>query len=782
MGFLRNLFWGVFVWVIFSSGLQLYLSFHSPRCPQGSAANACFRPLFNIGEPVDLVVYLTSNAAIKWWTPAGLQELQGALFWNTSMGFGSPVKGAQAAVPLSLAQLHSVRRNESALYAHSYLVRAGSRLADEIEIAAQGKIPAGGPRGGVLSENVLHASAAFTKVLPQVRRARRNLLANASSANTSGADAAEDPYPKEQEPVVAKVPFTSWAISVYPDDALLWAGSTLLITTFLTPSIPSAIVRHSLLCVVLPLLIQMRSDQRAIRAQRILELDLSRLLLDNTPAPQVPHLVPLVRIALSTDEDAYDEQYPRPLLYKEYTFEKGNPMPSGERDVRYQVVLNEGKKKYAPPFTMDTFGLQSRYWIPLDSNVSREDPELPIEVDVSGMMRYSVVMTMKQTMELYMNLGFTERDLEEIKEFFFRHPLHILALMQVIGFVQMTLKTLAFKNDISFFRGRSDYTGLSSRSLATDTLQEIIIFAYLFDFDDISRIVLFQVGTSAAISAWKYTRVAQLGLAWRFFLPWATYSRGLENGAGGTAEAHTEEIDARGMRYLKFVLYPLSACWGLYNLYHYSYKSWWSWLVSSAADFAYTFGFINLMPQIFINYKLKSVAHMPWRVLMYKFFDTFIDDVFAFFIMSEYMTRKHRFMTLRDDIVFFIFLYQRHIYTIDKTRPDEFGFVYNEADAKEASMPVEGDKEEVQASAPAVLSGSLEEKVTEAEEEQDEKEKSEEKERKGSGQERPIEEAEVKAKVEVTEPETSETEELTVTADESKKDLRQRKGKPVAAT
>ncbi|CAK0872998.1 unnamed protein product [Prorocentrum cordatum] len=37
---------------------------------------------------------------------------------------------------------------------------------------------------------------------------------------------------------------------------------------------------------------------------------------------------------------------------------------------------------------------------------------------------------------------------------------------------------------------------------------------------------------------------------------------------------------------------------------------------------------------------------------------------------------KHRFMTLRDDIVFFIFLYQLWIYKVDPNRPDEFGFVY----------------------------------------------------------------------------------------------------------
>ena len=43
------------------------------------------------------------------------------------------------------------------------------------------------------------------------------------------------------------------------------------------------------------------------------------------------------------------------------------------------------------------------------------------------------------------------------------------------------------------------------------------------------------------------------------------------------------------------------------------YASWWSWLISSAADAVYAFGFVSLCPQLYINYRLKSVAHLPWR-------------------------------------------------------------------------------------------------------------------------------------------------------------------------
>ena len=46
-----------------------------------------------------------------------------------------------------------------------------------------------------------------------------------------------------------------------------------------------------------------------------------------------------------------------------------------------------------------------------------------------------------------------------------------------------------------------------------------------------------------------------------------------------------------------------------------------------------------MTPQLFINYKLKSVAHLPWRMLTYKALNTFIDDIFAFVIKMPTMYR-----------------------------------------------------------------------------------------------------------------------------------------------
>lgn len=55
--------------------------------------------------------------------------------------------------------------------------------------------------------------------------------------------------------------------------------------------------------------------------------------------------------------------------------------------------------------------------------------------------------------------------------------------------------------------------------------------------------------------------------------------------------------------------------------------------------FVFPKGFITMTPQLFINYKMKSVAHLPWRMLTYKALNTFIDDLFAFVIKMPMMYR-----------------------------------------------------------------------------------------------------------------------------------------------
>jgi len=55
---------------------------------------------------------------------------------------------------------------------------------------------------------------------------------------------------------------------------------------------------------------------------------------------------------------------------------------------------------------------------------------------------------------------------------------------------------------------------------------------------------------------------------------------------------------------------------------------------------------------------------------VYKSLNTFIDDLFSFIIRMPTMARVSCF---RDDVVFFIYLYQRWLYPVDTSRPVEGG-------------------------------------------------------------------------------------------------------------
>jgi hypothetical protein len=56
--------------------------------------------------------------------------------------------------------------------------------------------------------------------------------------------------------------------------------------------------------------------------------------------------------------------------------------------------------------------------------------------------------------------------------------------------------------------------------------------------------------------------------------------------------------------------------------------------------------------------------------MSYKSINTFIDDLFAFVIKMPIM---HRLACLRDDLIFFVYLFQRYKYRVDYTRVNEFG-------------------------------------------------------------------------------------------------------------
>eukprot|EP00242_Pyramimonas_sp_CCMP2087_P009110 CAMPEP_0198203690 /NCGR_PEP_ID=MMETSP1445-20131203/7018_1 /TAXON_ID=36898 /ORGANISM="Pyramimonas sp., Strain CCMP2087" /LENGTH=306 /DNA_ID=CAMNT_0043875183 /DNA_START=32 /DNA_END=952 /DNA_ORIENTATION=- len=234
-----------------------------------------------------------------------------------------------------------------------------------------------------------------------------------------------------------------------------------------------------------------------------------------------------------------------------------------------------------------------------------------------------------------------------------------------VSFLHSIFDFFAFKNDVSFWRKNKSMEGLSMRSIVISAGSQFVIFLYLLD-NDTSWVVLISSGVGTLIEFWKITKACIVTIDRSGAIPMLRIKN-----RDSYEKTKTREYDDQAMKYLAYVLYPLIICYSAYSLYYNDHKSWYSFVLGSLVGCVYTFGFIMMCPQLYINYRLKSVAHMPWRQMTYKFLNTIIDDLFAFVIK---MPTLHRLSVFRDDLIFLIYVYQRWAYRVDMKRVNEYGF------------------------------------------------------------------------------------------------------------
>merc|ERR1712176_488656 len=172
-------------------------------------------------------------------------------------------------------------------------------------------------------------------------------------------------------------------------------------------------------------------------------------------------------------------------------------------------------------------------------------------------------------------------------------------------------------------------------------------------------------GVGFVIECWKITQAAKVTFGFDKY-PWIKIEDKEEY-----KESETKKYDKEAMKYLSYVLYPLLFGYSIYSLCYNEHKGWYSFIIGTLVSFIYMMGFLMMCPQLYMNYKLKSTAFMPWRMMTYKFLNTIIDDLFAFLIK---MPTMHRLSCFRDDVIFLIFLYQKWIYRTDYSRVNEYGF------------------------------------------------------------------------------------------------------------
>ncbi|KAL5192279.1 Cleft lip and palate transmembrane protein 1 [Glycine soja] len=302
--------------------------------------------------------------------------------------------------------------------------------------------------------------------------------------------------------------------------------------------------------------------------------------------------------------------------------------------------------------------------IPLNETVT--ELSLNLEVGPISMTKWQLFLQIDQSFQIHRSYGsMLEGEADELKRVFLEGNPYLLAITMVVSLLHSVFDFLAFKNDIQFWNKNKSMEGLSAKTVVVSFACQLIIFLYLLD-NDTSWMILASSGIGCVIEFWKIGKAMRIEIDRTGRIPMLKL-RDRES----YVRNKTKEYDDIAMKYLFYVLFLLVAGFSVYSLMYERHKSWYSWILSSLTSCVYMFGFIMMCPQLFINYKLKSVAHLPWRQMTYKFLNTIIDDLFAFVIK---MPTLHRLSVFRDDLIFVIYLYQRWIYKVDKKRVNEFGF------------------------------------------------------------------------------------------------------------
>jgi len=560
-----------------------------------------------------------------------------------------PAEGFEDIIQVPL-KAYDARTTGSLMYAHVYFMRSA-------EVGSVGEVSAMASKQEVLNYLVVPLS----RLLPyQYIRRRRNLLSDVTGDGKSGDGAATPAGDPSTSGTSAQAPSSDPEANPHsdaPDPDSCAAGGP--------DTCPSDDLGDGAGAHTDP---PEEGEEEEPKEQQLQQQQQQQQLSVQQPEDFVegelyPHLRPSVELRIVSSH---------PLLSKKYF----------PQDLRNQVWHDDaGQIKYRPLVQLDELELVRRHWVLISRNGSRGDPLIPVTLKPTHIAMFRVLGQVDLSLKMMQShIGLSETDVEDVKEMMLDlgFSWKMWAMTFVVGTLHSVFAFLAFKNDVGFWKQRTSLEGLSIRAFFSSFLCQAIILLKLLDAPNVSVIILAEVGIGTFIEGWKVTKIMRR----RGMLTFEYWLKKKEDRTGEVAlmsalEQETDEYDKRAMRFLGYLLYPVVACFGLYSLVYHAHRGWWSWFISTLANGVYMFGFIAMCPQLYVNYRLESVAHLPWRAFMYKAFNTFVDDVFAFAIS---MPLVHRVACLRDDVVFFVYLYQMWLYPIDKTRANEFGRAYADED------------------------------------------------------------------------------------------------------
>ncbi|KAL3657573.1 hypothetical protein V7S43_017540 [Phytophthora oleae] len=345
------------------------------------------------------------------------------------------------------------------------------------------------------------------------------------------------------------------------------------------------------------------------------------------------------------------------------------------QNLRYVQHPMDQRWRYLPALYVDDLSQTQDKLIPLNATLDDGDggeAVLPLQLSWSPLSfaRWQMQLTFATVFSSQEQMGVPSSDLDALRSMVTdTHPV-LLAVTMSVSLLHLLFDWLAFRHDVSYWRAKGDnVVGVSLRSMTAELGSQSVVLLYLIDQDS-TLLVTGPQCISVVLLVWKVTKVWRAQR--RYLKKQSVTSDDTAEDKTKVLDKHsamlleeTERADSLATSHMLFVLAPLAAGYAVYSLLYVPHTGLYAWMLESLTTTVYAVGFVFMLPQLVINYRLKSVAHLQWRLLIYRALNTFIDDLFAFVIK---MPTLHRISCFRDDIVFIVYLYQRWIYPVDTQR------------------------------------------------------------------------------------------------------------------
>ena len=213
-------------------------------------------------------------------------------------------------------------------------------------------------------------------------------------------------------------------------------------------------------------------------------------------------------------------------------------------EIGHVMQLTSDRKQFLPLLYVDELSMRLRDLVIVNS--TDKEASLTLSYRPISMGKLRLFMQFNSALGSMHGMGFTDKDTDEVKGIFADTNLVLLLVTFGVSAIHLLFDFLAFKSDISFWRGKKSMEGLSRKTILWRAFSQSVIFLYLMD-EETSLLVLIPAGVGALIEIWKVTKALHVTVS----------MSGIKFGEDSKVEANTAELDSVAMKYLSWVLYPL---------------------------------------------------------------------------------------------------------------------------------------------------------------------------------------------------------------------------------